>query len=110
MSDSAESESETPHDDCAVCEKCDGLIDFRKVTTFYKTADERYWHEDCHDPTKKLDRADELRGELISLMVPEDCFDGLSDEFHYHLDTIQAQLDDEIRRERLRQDQELTDD
>lgn len=101
------SDTKRYEEDIAVCQECEEEIDFTEAQRFFKTADERFWHDDCYDSLKKLDRAEELREEILSLMVPEDCFDGLSSDFHDGLDNIQAELDGVIQRERLKADQEI---
>lgn len=106
----SEGGSERFEEDVEECEECGGEIDFREATAYYKTADERFWHEDCHDPTEKLDRVEEIRHDLIRQIIPEGCFDGLSDDFYYRLDSIQDDLDEAVRKERLRQDQDLVTD
>lgn len=99
-----------PPDDLSVCEGCGGWIDFRESGPYLKTADDRFWHDECHDATKKLDRVEQIREDLLSQIVPEDCFDGLSDGFHNTLDQIQSDLDSAVRHERLKHDQQLETD
>lgn len=97
-------------EDVEECEECGGEIDFTETGRYWKTADERFWHDKCHDQTKKLDRIEEIREDLLKEIVGEDCFDGLSDDFHNSLDQIQMNLDDAIQREWIRQDQDLVTD
>lgn len=107
MSETKTNEDDRYEEDIEPCQECGEDIDFTEAEVYWKTADDRFWHDECHDQTKKLDRVEEIREELLAQIVGEDCFDGLSDEFHNHLDQIQVELDDAVRRERLRQDQDL---
>lgn len=92
------------------CEECGEPVDFTSPEAFYKTADERFWHEDCYGQLQKVDRLEKMRDEIMSnLLVPERIDDGLSDEFHLRLDNIQAEMHAAISRERTRQEQEVGD-
>ena len=105
--DSYNSGRERYEEEFTPCEECGEGVDIGGSGTYWKTSDERFWHDECYEPFQKVERAEELQKEILSLMVPESYYDGLSDDFHNSLDAAQAAIYDGVRRERLRRKQGL---
>lgn len=86
------------------CMECGEPVDTAQPGIWKSPNDEQWWHEGCYD---KVEAVEKLAKRIRNLMVPEGEFDGLSDEFHLHLDNAQAELEDAVRRERLKREQGL---
>lgn len=86
------------------CEECGEPVDTLEAGNWKSANDEQWWHEGCYD---KVEKAEQLASRIRTLMVPEGEFDGLSADFHDQLDAAQAALEAAVKKERLKQEQEV---
>lgn len=97
------SDDEVKHDEqYRDCQGCGEPVDTLEPGNWKAPNDELWWHEECYD---KVEKAEEIREQILTLIIPEGEFDGLSDEFHRRLDNAQDELIRAVERERLKREQ-----
>ena len=96
--------SERFEDDVTECQECGGEINFSDSGPFWKTADERFWHNECYD---LIGRIESIRDGLDRLVDTIEGDEVVTEPMETTLKEAQHSIDLAIRQERLMKDQEL---
>ena len=96
--------SERFEEDVTECQECGGEIDFTEASPFWKTADERFWHNECYD---LIGRIESVRDGLDRLVDATEGDELVTEPMETTLKEAQHSIDLAIHQERLMQDQEL---
>ena len=96
--------SERWEEDVTHCQECGGEIDFTEAGPYWKTADERFWHEDCYD---LIGRVEDVTDDLERLINAVEGGETVTKPLEEALETAHGRIDRAVRQERLMKDQEL---
>ena len=92
-------------EDVTQCQECGGEIDFTEAGRYWKTSDERFWHDECYDLIERIEAVVDDLESLVGLTVGGNL---VTERLQETLQESHESLYQSLSEERLMKDQELS--